>query len=97
MKKSILFALYLSIFSLSLFAEDIDLNPIVVISNRQEQRLSDVMTSVSVITRQDIERLQPHDIGSILQGQPGPGPAVLVKCYQYRVVANAQYLVLLLR
>lgn len=71
MKKSILFALYLSIFSLSLFAEDIDLNPIVVISNRQEQRLSDVMTSVSVITRQDIERLQPHDIGSILQGQPG--------------------------
>jgi len=71
MKKIILFALYLSIFSLSLFAEDIDLNPIVVISNRQEQRLSDVMTSVSVITRQDIERLQPHDIGSILQGQPG--------------------------
>lgn len=71
MKKIILFAICLNIFSLSLFAEDIDLNPIVVISNRQKQRLSDVMTSVSVITRQDIDRLQPQDIGSILQGQPG--------------------------
>ena len=71
MKKIILFAICLNIFSLSLFAEDIDLNPIVVISNRQEQRLSDVMTSVSVITKEDIERLQPQDIGSILQGQPG--------------------------
>jgi vitamin B12 transporter len=71
MKKIILLALCLNIFSSSLFAEDIDLNPIVVISNRQEQRLSDVMTSVSVITRQDIERLQPQDIGNILQGQPG--------------------------
>ena len=71
MKKSILFALYLSIFSLSLFAEDDGLNPIVVTGSRQAQRLSDVMTSVSVITRQDIERLQPQDIGSILQTQPG--------------------------
>jgi len=71
MKKIILLALCLNIFSSSLFAEDIDLNPIVVIGNHQEQRLSDVMTSVSVITRQDIERLQPQDIGSILQGQPG--------------------------
>ena len=71
MKKIILFALCLNIFSSSLFAEDVDLNPIVVVGSRQEQRLSDVMTSVSVITRQDIERLQPQDIGSILQGQPG--------------------------
>ena len=73
MKKIIFFALCLNIFSSSLYAEDVDvdLNPIVVISNRQEQKLSDVMTSVSVITRQDIERLQPQDIGSILQGQPG--------------------------
>ena len=71
MKKIILFALCLNIFSPSLFAEDVDLNPIVVVGSRQEQRLSDVMTSVNVITRQDIERLQPQDIGSILQGQPG--------------------------
>jgi vitamin B12 transporter len=71
MKKIILIALCLNIFSSSLFAEDVDLNPIVVVGSRQEQRLSDVMTSVSVITRQDIERLQPQDVGSILQGQPG--------------------------
>jgi len=71
MKKITLFALCLNIFSPSLFAEDVDLNPIVVAGSRQEQRLSDVMTSVNVITRQDIERLQPQDIGSILQGQPG--------------------------
>ena len=71
MKKITLIALCLNIFSSSLFAEDVDLNPIVVVGSRQEQRLSDVMTSVSVITRQDIERLQPQDVGSILQGQPG--------------------------
>ena len=71
MKKIIPIALCLNIFSPSLFAEDVDLNPIVVVGSRQEQRLSDVMTSVNVITRQDIERLQPQDIGSILQGQPG--------------------------
>ena len=71
MQKIILVALTLNIFSSSLFAEDFDLNPVVVVGSRQKQRLSDVMTSVSVITRQDIERLQPQDIGSILQGQPG--------------------------
>ena len=71
MQKIILVALTLNIFSSSLFAEDVDLNPVVVVGSRQKQRLSDVMTSVSVITRQDIERLQPQDIGSILQGQPG--------------------------
>ena len=71
MKKIILIALTLNIFSSSLFAEDVNLNPTVVVGSRQKQRLSDVMTSVSVITRQDIERLQPQDIGSILQGQPG--------------------------
>ena len=71
MKKIILIALTLNTFSSSLFAEDVNLNPTVVVGSRQKQRLSDVMTSVSVITRQDIERLQPQDIGSILQGQPG--------------------------
>ena len=71
MKKIILIALTLNIFSSSLFAEEVNLNPTVVVGSRQKQRLSDVMTSVSVITRQDIERLQPQDVGSILQGQPG--------------------------
>ena len=71
MKKITLFALTLNIFSSSLFAEDVDLNPIVVIGNRQEQRLSDVMTSVSVITREDIDRQKPQDLIDILQGEPG--------------------------
>jgi len=71
MKKITLFALTLNIFSSSLFAEDVDLNPIVVIGNRQEQRLSNVMTSVSVITREDIDRQKPQDLIDILQGEPG--------------------------
>jgi vitamin B12 transporter len=71
MKKIILLALCLNIFSSSLFAEDADLNPIVVTGNRQEQRLSDVMTSVSVITREDIDRQKPQDLLDILQGEPG--------------------------
>ena len=71
MKKIILIALCLNIFSSSLFAEDVDLNPIVVIGNRQEQRLSNVMTSVSVITREDIDRQKPQDLIDILQGEPG--------------------------
>ena len=53
------------------FASDIDINPIVVSGNLREQKLSDVMTSVSVITRKDIDRLKPQDIGSLLQGQAG--------------------------
>ncbi len=71
MKKIILIALTLNTFSSPLFAEDLNLNPTVVVGSRQKQSLSDVMTSVSVITREDIERLQPQDVGSILQGQPG--------------------------
>ena len=73
MKKIILFALCLNTFSSSLYAEDVDvdLNPIVVTGNRQEQRLSDVMTSVSVITREDIDRQKPQDLLEILQGEPG--------------------------
>ena len=71
MKKIIPIALGLNIFSSSLFAQDVDLNPIVVIGNRQEQRLSNVMTSVSVITREEIDRQKPQDLIDILQGEPG--------------------------
>lgn len=71
MKKSILLGLIVSSSSSLSFAENIDINPIVVSGNRQEQRLSDVMTSVSVITRADIDRTNPQDIVSALQGEPG--------------------------
>jgi vitamin B12 transporter len=60
-----------STYPLLSFADDINLNPIVVSGNRLEQPLSDVMTSVSVITSEDLDRLQPQDVVSALQGQPG--------------------------
>ncbi|MEY3088419.1 MAG: hypothetical protein RLZZ250_751, partial [Pseudomonadota bacterium] len=71
MKKIILISLLSGVISPQSLASDIDINPIVVSGNLREQKLSDVMTSVSVITRNDIDRLKPQDIGSLLQGQAG--------------------------
>ena len=71
MKKIILISLLSGLISSQSLASDIDINPIVVSGNLREQKLSDVMTSVSVITRKDIDRLNPQDIGSLLQGQAG--------------------------
>lgn len=71
MKKIVLFGLFISTLSSLSFADNIEINPVVVTSSRQEQRLSDVMTSVSVITRADIDRLNPQDIVSAIQGEPG--------------------------
>jgi len=71
MKKIILISLLSGVISPQSLASDIDINPIVVSGNLREQKLSDVMTSVSVITRKDIDRLKPQDIGSLLQGQAG--------------------------
>jgi len=50
---------------------EIDLNPTVISGSRTQQKLSDVMTSVSVITKDDIDRLQPQDLSTLLQGEPG--------------------------
>ncbi|CAN4266313.1 BtuB Outer membrane cobalamin receptor protein [Methylophilaceae bacterium] len=71
MKKLVLLGLCISSLSSLSFADNIEINPVVVTSSRQEQRLSDVMTSVSVITRADIDRLNPQDIVSAIQGEPG--------------------------
>jgi vitamin B12 transporter len=71
MKKIILLSLCASTYPLLSFADDINLNPIVVSGNRLEQPLSDVMTSVSVITSEDLARLQPQDVVSALQGEAG--------------------------
>ena len=71
MKKIVLLGLCISSLSSLSFADNIEINPVVVTSSRQEQRLSDVMTSVSVITRADIDRLNPQDIVSAIQGEPG--------------------------
>ena len=71
MNKIVLLGLLISLLPSLSFADNIDINPVVISGNRQEQRLSDVMTSISVITRADIDRLNPQDIVSALQGQPG--------------------------
>ncbi len=47
------------------------INPIVVSGNTSDQSLSEVMPSVSVISRDDIERLNAQDMMTILQGEPG--------------------------
>ena len=52
-------------------AQVTQINPIVVSGTSFDQPLSEVMPSVSVISRSDIERLNPQDMMSILQGEPG--------------------------
>lgn len=46
-------------------------NPVVVSAARVEQPLSEVIPSVTVITREDIERSQAIVIEDVLMGQPG--------------------------
>ena len=67
MKKSIrlrarAFVPALSVLSLavtaSVQAQGVEINPVVVSATRMEQPLSEVLSSVSVITRQDIEKSQ---------------------------------------
>jgi vitamin B12 transporter len=80
MKKSIrlrarAFVPALSVLSLavaaSVQAQGIEINPVVVSATRMEQPLSEVLSSVSVITRQDIERSQAASLVDLLQGEPG--------------------------
>lgn len=47
------------------------LPPTVVTATRIETPLSDVFASVDVLTRQDIDRLQPASLAELLQGLPG--------------------------
>jgi vitamin B12 transporter len=78
MKKSLrahAFAPALSVLSLavaaSLHAQTIELDPVVVSATRIEQKLSDVIPSASVITREEIERSQAPTLIDLIQGQPG--------------------------
>jgi vitamin B12 transporter len=69
------FAPALSVLSLavaaSLHAQTIELDPVVVSATRIEQKLSDVIPSASVITRDEIERSQAPTLIDLIQGQPG--------------------------
>ncbi len=69
------FAPAFSILSLAvaacLQAQTIELNPVVVSATRIEQKLSDVIPSATVITREEIERSQAPTFIDLIQGQPG--------------------------
>lgn len=80
MKKSIrlracAFAPALSVLSLaigaSLQAQAQELNPVVVVSSRANEQLSDALPSVSVIQKEDIEKFRYADLYELLSGQPG--------------------------
>jgi vitamin B12 transporter len=80
MKKSIrlrarAFVPALSVLSLavaaSLQAQGIEVNPVVVSATRMEQPLSQVLSSVSVITRADIDKSQAATLADLLQGEAG--------------------------
>jgi len=78
MKKSIrarAFAPALSVLSLavaaSVQAQAIEVNPVVVSATRMEQPLSQVLSSVSVITRADIDKSQAATLADLLQGEAG--------------------------
>lgn len=55
----------------SLHAQEIQINPVVVSASRMEQPLSEVLPSVSVITRADIDKSQAATLADLLQGEAG--------------------------
>lgn len=65
----------LSILSLALSAtvqaQTVEINPVVISAARLPQPLSDVLPSVSVITRQEIEKSQSPTLADLLQGEAG--------------------------
>jgi vitamin B12 transporter len=68
------FAPAVSVLALSLLvgqAHSLELNPVVVSATRTEQALSEVLSSVSVITRQEIEKSQAPSLADLLQGETG--------------------------
>ncbi|BDU55089.1 TonB-dependent receptor [Limnohabitans sp. TEGF004] len=55
----------------SVQAQGIEVNPVVVSASRMEQPLSQVLSSVSVITRADIDKSQAATLADLLQGEAG--------------------------
>ena len=52
-------------------AQGIEINPVVISASRMEQPLSNVLSSVSVITRDDIDKSQAASLADLLQGEAG--------------------------
>jgi vitamin B12 transporter len=69
------FAPALSVLSLASLAWTtslaVELNPVVVSAARMDQPLSEALSSVSVMTRQDIEKSQALSLADLLQGEAG--------------------------
>ena len=55
----------------SVQAQGIEVNPVVVSASRMEQPLSEVLSSVSVITREEIDRSQAASLADLIQGEAG--------------------------
>lgn len=66
-------ALSILIWSVSgtLHAQVLEVNPVVISANRMEQPLSQSLSSLSVITRADIDRSQAMTLADLLQGEAG--------------------------
>ena len=52
-------------------SSDTDLEEVIVTATRAPQTVQSVLSSVTVITSADIERLQPQSLAELLQGLPG--------------------------
>ena len=52
-------------------AHGLEINPMVITASRIEQPLSQALSSVSVITRQEIEKSQAFTLADLLQGEAG--------------------------
>jgi len=75
MKKTLLAAALLSSITLAHAADAPDvpgtLDTVVVTANRAATPLDEVMSPVTVVTRDDIERMQPRNLQDLLTGLPG--------------------------
>lgn len=71
MKSSIYLALTAIVGFSATSARATDIGPIVVTASRTAQTEDETLASVSVITRQDMQRLQAHSLQDLLRGLPG--------------------------
>jgi vitamin B12 transporter len=75
----------------SLHAQTIELDPVVVSATRIEQKLSDVIPSASVITREEIERSQAATLVDLIQGQHNGHPGIRTRnLHGLRLGRNSQ-------
>ena len=51
--------------------EDLSSDQVIITATRSEQSVDTTLASISIITREDIDRLQPHSVAELLQGLPG--------------------------